>query len=144
MGDLNINKLIQTKSNNAANYFTDFCHLFALSNLVNVETSIKSVCGTSLGIMLTNEPRRFYNTSAVTTDLSNCHKLILSCLIVQFKRLLSKKIIYTDYKMFDEAKFLHDLDQKTIKGHFYHFINRRKFLQCFHQFLEMWLIDMHL
>ena len=64
--------------------------------------------------MLTNKPRSFYNAITVTTGLSDCHKLILS-----FLRMRSKKIIYRDYKMFDEAKFLHDLDQEMIKGSFY-------------------------
>ena len=116
---LNINTLIQTNSNNTANHLTDFCDLFAISNLVNVKTCAKSVSGTTLDIMLTNKPRSFYNTSAVTTGLSDCHKLILSCLTAHFKRLPPKKIIYKDYKMLDEAKFLHDLHQEMIKGSFY-------------------------
>ena len=119
MDDLNINTLTQTNSNNTTNNLTDFCDLFALSNLVNVTTSTKSVCGTSLDIMLTKKPSSFYNISAVTASLSDCHKLILSCLRSSFKRLPSKKIIYRDYKMLDEAKFLHDLDQEKIKGSFY-------------------------
>ena len=118
-GDLNINTLTQTNSNNTTNHLTDFCDPFALSNLVNVKTCTKSMFGTSLDIMLTNRPRSFYNASAVTTGLSDCHKLILSCLRAHFKRLPPKKIIYRDYKMFDEAKFLHDLDQEMIKVSFY-------------------------
>ena len=68
--------------------------------------------------MLTNKPRSFYNTGAVTTGLSDCQKLILSCLRAHFKRLPPKKIIYRDYKMLDDAKRLHDLDQEIIKGSF--------------------------
>ena len=98
---------------------TDFYDLFALSNLVNVITCIKSVHGITLDIMLTNKRRSFYNTSAVTRGLSDCHKLMLSCLRAHFKRLLSKNIIYRDYKTFDEAKFLYDSDQEIIKGSFY-------------------------
>ena len=119
MGDLNINTLTQTNLNNTANYLTDFCDLFALSNLVNVKMCTKSVYGTTLGIMLTNKPRCFYNTSAGTTGLSDCYKLIVSCLRVHFKKLPPKKIIYRHYKMLDEAKFLHDLDQEMLKGSFY-------------------------
>ena len=119
MGDLNINTLTQTNSNNTANHLTDFCDLFALSNLVNVKTCTKSVYGTTLDIMLTNKPRSFYNTSAVTTGLSDCHKLILSCLRAHFKRLPPNKIIYRGYIMFDDAKFLRGLDQEMIKGSFY-------------------------
>ena len=38
MGDLNINTSTQTNSNNTTNHLTNFCDLFALSNLVNVKT----------------------------------------------------------------------------------------------------------
>ena len=103
-GVSNVNALTQTKSNNTANHLTDFCDLFALSNLVNVKTCTKTVSGTSLDIMLTKSDRR---------------KLILSCLRARFKRLPPRKIIHRDYKMFHEAKFLHDLDQEMIKASFY-------------------------
>ena len=79
MGDLNINALAERK-NNTANHLTDFCDIFALSNSENVKTCTKSVCGTFRDIMLTNKPRSFYNTSAVTTVLNDCYKIILSCL----------------------------------------------------------------
>ena len=69
--------------------------------------------------MLTGKPRIFYNTKVVATGLSGCYKLILSCLRAHFKRLPTKKIIYRDYNMFDEAKFLHDLDKEMIKESFY-------------------------
>ena len=72
------------------------------------------MCDTFLGIMLTNKARSFYNTSAITTGLSDCHKLILSCLRAHFKRLPPKKIIYKDYNMFDEPKFPDDLNQDMI------------------------------
>ena len=105
MSDLNINTLTQTNSNNTTNHLTDFCDGFALSNTVNVKTYTKSVCGTSLDIMLTNRPRSFYNTSAVKTGLSDCQKLILSCLRAHFKKLPPEKIIYRDYKMFVKQNF---------------------------------------
>ena len=64
--------------------------------------------------MLTNKPHCFQKTSTVVTGLSNFHKMIISCLKKAFK-----KIIYRDYKKFDEQKFQHDLDQQMIKGKFY-------------------------
>ena len=69
--------------------------------------------------MLTNKARRFYNTSATTTGLRDCHKLILSWLRTHFKSLPPEKIIYRDYKMFDKAKFTHDLDKKMLEASFY-------------------------
>ena len=59
--------------------------------LTNVEIYTKIVCDTSLDIMLTNKPGSFYNSSAVTAGLSDCHKLILSCLRAHFKRLSPEK-----------------------------------------------------
>ena len=108
-----------TNSDNAANHLTDFCDLFALSNLVNVRTCTKCVYDTTLDIMFRNKPKSFFNASAVTTGLSDCHKLILSCLRAHFKRLPPNKIIYRGYIMFDDAKFLRGLDQEMIKGSFY-------------------------
>ena len=69
--------------------------------------------------MLTGKPRSFYNIKVVATGLSGCYKLILSCLRAHFKRLPTKKIIYRDYNMLDEAKFLHDLDKEMITDSFY-------------------------
>ena len=57
MGDLNINTLTQTKSNNTTNHLTNICDLFVLSNLVNVKTCTKSLCGSSLEIILTKKLR---------------------------------------------------------------------------------------
>ena len=81
--------------------------------------------------MLTEKPRCFYNTSFVITDLSDCHKLILTCLRGHFKSLLAKKINYRNHKIFNKVKFLHGLE-KEIKVRF---INTSKVLQCFDQFL---------
>ena len=97
MGDLNINTFTQTNSDNTANHLTDICDLLALSNLVNVKTCTKNVCGTSLDIMLTNKPKIFCNIIAVTTCLGDFHKLMLSCLRAHSKRLSPKKITYRDY-----------------------------------------------
>ena len=45
--------------------------------------------------------------------------MIISCLKTTFKKIPPKKIIFRDYKKFDEQNFLHDLDQQIIKGKFY-------------------------
>ena len=36
-----------------------------------------------------------------------------------FKKIPTTKIIFIDYKKFDEQYFLYDLDQQMIKGKFY-------------------------
>ena len=116
-GDLNIDVSDPDKDRN--NYLSDFVDTFSLSNLVNTKTCHKNVSGTTIDIMLTNKPHCFQKTSTVVTGLSDFHKMIISCLKTTFKKIPPKKIIFRDYKKFDEQNFLHDLDQQMIKGKFY-------------------------
>ena len=91
-GHINISTLTQTNSRNTTNHLTNFCDIFALSNLVNAKTCTKSVCGTSLDTMLTNNLEvSIILASAVTTRLSDCHKLILSYLRAHLKGCLPKR-----------------------------------------------------
>ena len=61
--------------------------------------------------MLTNRPNCFQKTSAVVSGPNDFHKMIVSCLKTTFKKIPQKKIIFRDYKMFDEQNFLYDLDE---------------------------------
>ena len=78
---------------------TSVCHLFALSNSVNVKTCAKNMRDTSRDIMLTNKPRSFYNTSSVTTVLSDCYKIILSC----FRDPKNYEMIKSSFQEYEEA-----------------------------------------
>ena len=42
--------------------------------------------------MLTNRPKYFQKTSTVVTDLSDFHKMIVSCLKTTFKKIHQKKL----------------------------------------------------
>ena len=70
-------------------------------------------------IMITNKSKCFQKTSTVTTGLSDCHKMIVTSLKAYFKKLPPKKIVYREYKIFEENTFLYELDQNMIKGEFY-------------------------
>ena len=48
--------------------------------------------------------------STVVTGLSDFRKMNVSCQEATFKTIPPKKIIFRDYKKFDEQNFLHDLD----------------------------------
>ena len=74
-GNLNIHILTQTKPKDIPNHLMD--------------------------LTLTDKHRSLYSTSTVTTGLSGCHKLILSCSRAHFNR-------FPPNKMFDEAIFLND------------------------------------
>ena len=112
-GDLNIDTGDKSKDTN--NYLCDFMDTFSLNYLIKVKTCYKSATGTILDIMLTKKMRSFQKTSVVTTGISDCHKMIVTCLKTNFKKLLPKKIVYIDYK----NTFLYDLDQNLIYGKFY-------------------------
>ena len=98
IGDLNIYVSDPDKDRN--NYLSDFVDTFSLSNLINRKTCHKILSGTTIDRMLTNRPNCFQKTSTVVTGPP-------------------KKIIFRDYKKFDEQNFLYDLDQQMIKGKFY-------------------------
>ena len=117
IGDLYIDVSDPDKDRN--NYLSDFVDTFSLSNLINRKTCHKNLYGTTIDIMLTNRPNCFQKTSTVVTGLSDFHKMIISCLKTTFKKIPPKKVIFRDYKKFDEQNVLYDLDQQMIKGKFY-------------------------
>ena len=69
--------------------------------------------------MLTNRPNCFQKMSTVVSGLIDFHKMIISCLKTTFKKVPPKKIIFRDYKKFDEQNFLYDLHRQMIKEKFY-------------------------
>ena len=76
--------------------------------------------------MLINKMKSFHKASTVTTlvtgitGISDCHKMIVTCLKAHFKRLAPKKIVYRDYeKNFNKNTLLYDLDQNLIQEKFY-------------------------
>ena len=93
IGDLNMN-FGNLKKGDTRSHMSDLCDSFSLSNLVNGVTCVKSQNGTSIDVMLTNRPRSFHNTSLIETDLSDCHKMIVSVFGAFFKRLPAKVIEY--------------------------------------------------
>ena len=89
IGDRNIDVSDADKDRN--NYLSDFVDTFSLSNLINRKTCHKTLSGTVINIMLTIRPNYFQKTSTVVTDLSDFHKIIISCLKTTFKKILPKK-----------------------------------------------------
>ena len=87
----------------------------SLNNLIKVKTCYKSATGTLIDIMLTNKMKIFQKTSTVTTGISDCHTMIVTCLKAH-KKFPPKKIVYRDYKNFNKNTFLFDLDQNLIQG----------------------------
>ena len=89
------------------NILKDFLELYNLHNLVKE----KHVLNHSfiLHLFLTNCNMSFQHTKALSTGLSDCHKMIVTVLKTTFKKAKPKGIFYRSYKYFDKNKFRDDL-----------------------------------
>ena len=89
--------------------FADFCHIFNLTNLVNAKTCLSQPRQFSLDVILTNRPKSFQKTAAITTGL-NYHKVI-SLLLDHHIRANHREISSVEIKKILMPKiFLNDLE----------------------------------
>ena len=58
-----------------------------------------------LHYLITNKCHNFQNTLAVTTGLSDFHKMVVTVLKTSFEKAKAKEIRYRDYKNFDKDQF---------------------------------------
>ena len=79
-----------------------------LLNLIKSNTRFKGR-GSYIDLILTNRKFCFKNSSTFETGLSNHHHLIYSMLKTTFKKEDSKRLIYRDYKDFNNEYFQNDL-----------------------------------
>ena len=81
-----------------------------LVNIVKTKTCFKSKNNPScIDLFITNCPKSFQNTIAVTTGLSDFHKMIVSVLKKSFKKNKPKVICYKDYKNLNREEFTNEL-----------------------------------
>ena len=82
-----------------------------VSNLINFKTCFKSATSqSSLDVILTNRTRSFQNVAAITTGLSDYHKMIIPTFRSSCTREPPQNIIYRNYKNFNTQDFLNDLE----------------------------------
>ena len=65
-----------------------------------------------IDLILSNKPSSFQLSHATESGLSDCHKLIGTCMKATISRSKSKVINYSNYKKFDVRIFLSDIQQK--------------------------------
>ena len=88
----------------------NFMQLYDLKNLVKEDTCFKSVNNPSrVDLFLTNCNRSFQNTNAISTGISDCHKMIVTVLKTTFQKAKPKEIVYRSYKNYNEYAFRNDL-----------------------------------
>ena len=65
------------------------------------KTFFKSIENPScIDLIITNSRNKFQNTTAISTGLSDFHKMVLTILKTKFENFKPKEIIYRNYKFF--------------------------------------------
>lgn len=107
MGDINID----TQSKMAIGYkeLKSFMDIYNLTNLIKKPTCHFKNHKSSIDIILTNKPNRFFNSNSFELGVSDCHCMVTSFLRAHVSRLKAKNITFRSFKNFDKAKFLEDL-----------------------------------
>ena len=91
----------------------NFMELYDLRNMVKEKTCFKSVENPScVDLFLTNNTNSFQNTMALSTGISDCHKMIVTVLKTTFEKGKPKEILYRSYKNFNNELFQEDLKKQ--------------------------------
>ena len=82
-------------------------------NIVKESTCFKSLSNPScIDLVITNSFSNFQNTKAISTGLSDFHKMVVSVLKHTFHRSAPKELVYRDYKKLDRVIFKRELEDK--------------------------------
>ena len=82
---------------------------FGLYNLIKDKTCFFRDNESSIDVILTNTAKKFFNSTTFELGISNCHKMVGTCLRAHVSRLKSKKITYRSLKNFDSDAFCSEL-----------------------------------
>ena len=106
MGDFNLKPCDKSLQN-----FMDKQNLF---NSMKEKTCFKSLKGTCIDLIMSNQRRLLQHTHAIETGLSDFHLLAYTMLKTTFTKFPPKKISYRCYKKFNEDLFLSDLKSSLL------------------------------
>ena len=84
-----------------------------MSNLVKYYTCFTKNHKSSIDFILTNKVHWFQLTKTAETGISDIHLLISTFMKAQTTRLPPKKVVYRDFKNFNETAFLEDVKLKN-------------------------------
>ena len=91
----------------------DFLYQFNAKCLVKVHTCIKSNKNpTTVDHFITNTPRKYQNTHAICTGLSDFHKMIVTVLKTAIPKSKPREIRYRSYSKFSDEAFQQDIDRE--------------------------------
>ena len=87
-----------------------FLETYCSSNIVREPTCFKNVNNPScIDLFITNKPRSFQNTKAMSCGISDFHKLVVTVLKTKFDKHRPKVIHYRDYRNVENEAFKTDL-----------------------------------
>ena len=104
-GDLNLS----IDDNNMKN----FCQSYNLESLIKIPTCCKNPDSLScIDLILRNKPRNFQNSCVTETSLSDFHKMTVTALRMQFRKLEPRVLLFRDYTKFSNETFINSLKAK--------------------------------
>ena len=90
--------------------FSDFMSQYDAKNIVKEPTCFKSITNPSaIDLIVTNNPRSFWNTKAFKNSLSDFHSLVTTVLNIKYIKPKPKEVTYRNYKNFNLENFQRDL-----------------------------------
>ena len=120
----------------------DFCNVYNLTSLINKATCYKNPNNPScIDLLLTNFPKNFQNSSVIETGLSDFHKMVVTVMKTNFRKLEPKIINYRNYRYFSNDRFREKVTSELSKvslENSYKVFN--KFLGVFKEPLNMYAL----
>ena len=108
--------------------------MYNLKSSVKQKTCFKNSDNLScIGLILTNSPRSFQDSSVFETGLSDFHKLTTTVLKQYFPKPKPKIVNYRDYRNFRNDEFRAELDNEILK----HDINNIEYQHFLNIFIEI-------
>ena len=87
-----------------------FCKLYGINSLNNRPTCYKNPSNSScIGLVSTNCPKYFQNTTVIETGLSDFHKMVVTNMRTNFHKLETKIVHYRNYDNFTNKLFRENL-----------------------------------
>ena len=94
------------------NEFTNFLDTFGLQNLITDKTCYFNEHASSIDVILTSRPRKFYLSKTFELGVSDCHKMIITSLRAHVSRIKNKNVHFRSFKNFNKHQFLKKLTEE--------------------------------
>ena len=94
---------------------SEFCDLYTLKSLINEPTCFKNSNNpTCIDLILTNREKHFQNSTTIESGLSDFHKMIVTVLKANFKKMSPIFIKYRNYSKFNDEYFRLELSNELL------------------------------